>query len=226
MQIIIPAVGAQYELEALRMLNVYPNSILITERTHGVETSFDIPLLNGLATKANFGYFLPDNLEGSVLLCDADLFPVVPDPLSSFHVNPDTDVAYVPYPGRLITPWSDYNDALEITKQINSGFIYFKDVTIAKHVSSLWYKKYKERMNQYLSGEVNTDRKGEFDEPSLILVLSKLNYNLELLDYKWNVWDPFQGEEAYFKQQHLNNYIPYEYPDVTMFTNYAQIPDI
>lgn len=227
MQIIIPAIGAQYELEALRMLNAYPDSILITERTQGIEVSFDIPLLNGLATKANFGYFLPDDLEGPVLLCDADLFPVVPDPLSSFHVNLDTDVAYVPYPGRLITPWSDYNTALEITRQINSGFVYFKNVKIAKHISTLWYRTYIKRMNEYLTGNVDTDRKGEFDEPSLILTLSKLDYNIEFLDNKWNVWDSAaQGEVAYFKQQHLNNYIPYEYPGMSMYTNYAQIPNI
>ena len=225
MQIVIPAIGAQYELEAARMLSAYPSAMLITERTPGIETSFSIPLLNGLATKANFASFLPDDLKGPILLCDADLFPVVPDPLSAFSVKQTTDIAYVPYPGKLITPWPDYNAALEVTSKINSGFIYFKNITIAKHVSSLWYEKYKERMNQYLSGEVNTDRKGEFDEPSLILVLSKLNYNLELLDQKWNVWDAFQGDVAYFKQEHLSNYSPYIQPGISMFTNYAPIPN-
>jgi hypothetical protein len=73
-------------------------------------------------------------------------------------------------------------------------------------------------MNDYLSGKVEGDRKGEFDEPALCLVLAQENYNIEFLDPKWNVWGnditiqnniSYDIKDCYFKQSHID-WCPYE----------------
>lgn len=219
MNIVSVAVGAQYELEVQRLVKAYPQTIVITERTPGVETSFDLHLLNGLATKCKFGLLIPEDLEGPILFCDADLYPVVHNPLQYFSVKPETDIAYVTYPGVWHFPahLQDFANAIKKTGKINSGFMYFKDINVCRDVCFKWHRKYLERMNDYLTGRVQEDRKGEFDEPSLCFVLEKENYNLEFLDRKWNVWGngttinnvcSHAVTNCYFKQCHIN-YDPY-----------------
>jgi len=219
MNIVSVAVGKQYELEVQRLVKAYPQTIIITERASGVETSFDIPVLNGLATKCKFGLLIPDNLKGPILFCDADLYPVIDDPLQHFEVKEETDIAYVVYPGTWHFPpnLKDFEKAIKKTGKINSGFIYFKNIDICKDICFKWHKKYLERMNEYLTGKVIGDRKGEFDEPSLVFVLEKENYNLEFLDPKWNVWGnnitinytlSHKVSNCYFRQSHVD-YDPY-----------------
>ena len=207
MNIVSVAVGKQYELEVQRLLKHYPQTIVITERTPGVETSFANPLLNGLATKCMFGTLLPQDLKGPIIFCDADLYPVVKDPLQHFKVKEETDIAYVIYPGTWHFPPSlkDFEKAIKKTGKINSGFMYFKNIDVCRDICSKWHKKYLERMNEYLTGKVIGDRKGEFDEPSLILVLEKESYILEFLDQKWNVWNGSNiPDKIYFRQSHIN----------------------
>lgn len=207
MNIISVAVGKQYELEVQRLLKHYPQTIVITEKTPGVETSFANPLLNGLATKCMFGTLLSPLLKGPIIFCDADLYPVIDDPLQYFKVKKETDIAYVVYPGTWHFPphLKDFEIAIKKTGKINSGFMYFKNIDICRDVCFKWHKKYLERMNDYLTGKVIGDRKGEFDEPSLCLVLEKENYNLEFLDPKWNVWNGSNiPDKIYFRQSHIN----------------------
>lgn len=207
MNIVSVAVGKQYELEVQRLVKAYPQTIVITEKTPGIETSFTNPLLNGLATKCMFGTLLPQDLKGPIIFCDADLYPVVNDPLQYFEVKEETDIAYVVYPGTWHFPphLKDFEIAIRKTGKINSGFMYFKNIDVCKEICSKWHKEYLKRMNDYLTGKVIGDRKGEFDEPSLILILEKENYNLEFLDQKWNVWNGSNiPKEIYFKQSHIN----------------------
>jgi hypothetical protein len=214
MNIVSVAVGAQYELEVQRLTKAYPQTIVITERTPGVETFFELPLLNGLATKCKFGLLIPKDLQGPILFCDADLYPVIKNPLQYFKVKEETDIAYVVYPGIWHFPprLKDFERAIRKTGKINSGFMYFRNIDICQDVCFKWHKKYIERMNEYLSGKVEGDRKGEFDEPSLVFVLEKENYNLEFLDPKWNVWGNIitvqnslshNISDCYFRQDHL-----------------------
>ena len=204
--IIAIAMGSQYELEVQRLIREYPETRVITNKTEGVETRYAEPLLNGLVTKSNFASFLPDDLEGSVFLCDADLVPMGPDPLSQFTVRPDTDFAYVPYPGTWHYPDNELTRICKKIPKINSGFIYFKNVVVAKDISKKWHQKYLERNEEYLSGKVNQNRIGEYDEPSLMYALDKMNYCWECLDKGWNNWDN-TSTKTYFKQEHMNGYV-------------------
>jgi hypothetical protein len=222
MNIVSVAVGKQYELEVQRLIKAYPQTIVITERTPGVETSFDLPLLNGLATKCKFGLLIPEDLEGPILFCDADLYPVIEDPLQYFKVKDDTDIAYVPYPGRWFFPptFKDLEDAInKIKGKLNSGFIYFKDIEVCQDICFRWHKEYLKRMKLFEDFKLLTHREGEFDEPSLVMVLANSSYNIEHLDPKWNVWgnehtisinESHNIKDTYFRQWHMNDYSPYQ----------------
>jgi len=212
MNLVSVAVGAQYELEVQRLLKSYPQTFVITERTEGIETQYSNAILNGLTTKANFANLIPSDLEGPVLLCDADLYPVVEDPLQFFSVKLETDIAYVVYGGKWHYPpkLKYFEEVVNKVGKINSGFMYFRDIEIARDVCTKWSKLYKERMDEYIFGRSGDDRKGEYDEPSLCLVLAKENYNLEFLDPKWNVWNTGPTSDTpMFKQKHLNTWDPY-----------------
>jgi hypothetical protein len=210
MNIICIALGKQYELEAQRLLKEYPEAILVTNETPNIETSYSIPVLNGLMTKSNFASFLPSNTSGPIFLCDADLFPNVPNPLQYFKVSEDTDVAFVPYSGTWHFPEQKMNDVIKVIPKINSGFMYFRNLEIAQEVSSGWNKQYKERIGEYLSGKIKKDRVGEYDEPSLMIWLYDHGRHIKLegLEKKWNNWEKL-NIETYFHHGHLNNYCSY-----------------
>lgn len=228
MNIVSVAVGAQYELEVQRLVKAYPQTIVITERTPGVETSFAMPLLNGLATKCKFGLLIPEDLKGPIIFCDADLYPVIEDPLQYFFVKDDTDIAYVPYPGKWHFPsyFKDLEDAIKkINGKINSGFMYFKNIKICREICYQWHKKYLERVELFKNQKLLTHREGEFDEPSLVLVLADSSYNIEHLNPKWNVWgngytasfnESYSVNNVYFRQWHMGGYSPYQsYPTIS-----------
>ena len=211
MNIVCVAVGKQYELEAQRLLVQYPHTILITEETEGIEKSYSVPVLNGLMTKSNFAHFLPEDLQGPIFLCDADLFPEIEDPLSKFQVQPNTDLAFVSYSGTWHFPEKKLNDVIKDIPRINSGFMYFKNIQVAKEISRGWYIQYKERIDEYLSGKIKKDRTGEYDEPSLMIWLYDhgKHFKLEVLDKKWNNWENLDIK-TYFRHGHLNNYCSYQ----------------
>lgn len=226
MNIVSVAVGKQYELEVQRLVNHYPQTIVITERTFGAETAFTSSILNGLATKCKFGTLLPKDLKGPIIFCDADLYPVVDNPLQYFKVKEETDIAYVVYTGSWHFPprLKEYAKAIEKTGKLNSGFMYFKNIDVCQDVCLKWYNVYMERMDHHkinpnvkLSYEVNSQ--GEYDEPSLVFVLNKEKYNIEFLDPKWNVWDNFDGTNAYFIQKHIGDWTMYK--EIPTFRNEA-----
>jgi hypothetical protein len=223
------ALGEQYEKEAARLVEVYPETIVITSETVGIETAFKMPILNGLATKCKFGLLVPDNLEGPIIFCDADLYPVVEDPMQDFQVNPETDIAYVTYGGTWYFPekLKSFERAIQKTGKMNSGFIYFKNIDICRDVCSKWHKEYLKRMSGHLlASDLNLtvdspSDAGEYDEPSLVFVLNESNYNLEFLDPKWNVWEGYDDykKDAYFIQSHLDSNSMYS--EIPHFKNEA-----
>lgn len=223
------AIGEQYEKEVARLVEAYPTTIVITSETAGVETAFKMSVLNGLATKCKFGLLIPQNLKGPIIFCDADLYPVVEDPMQYFEVKPVTDVAYVTYGGTWHFPekLKKFEQAIQKTGKINSGFIYFKNIDICRDICSEWHKEYLKRMDSHLQSptlELVTDHPsdaGEYDEPSLVSVLNEANYNLEFLDPKWNVWEGYGDlkKNAYFIQSHLDGNTMYD--EIPNFRNEA-----
>lgn len=214
------AIGEQYEKEVARLVEAYPTTIVITSETAGVEKAFKMPVLNGLATKCKFGLLIPDNLKGPIIFCDADLYPVVEDPMQYFEVKPETDIAYVTYSGMWHFPerLKDFERCIQKVGKINSGFIYFKNIDICRDVCSKWHKEYLKRMDSHLLSSRldlavdNPSDAGEYDEPSLVFVVNETNYNLEFLDPRWNVWDDYSDlkKNAYFIQSHLDGKTIYE----------------
>jgi hypothetical protein len=212
--IVCVAVGKQYELEAQRLLKEYPQTILITEETEGIEKSFEMPLINGLATKCMFGVLLPNDLDGPIIFCDADLQPNTSNPLQYFHVQEDTEIGYVVYQGKWNFPkrLENYQKAIEKVGKINSGFLYFKNINICKEICKLWHEEYTTRMRRYFNNPEDPLLTGEYDEPSLIAVMNKNNFKFEFLDPRWNVWNTsgVPKENAYFIQDHIGDYTMYQ----------------
>lgn len=227
--IVSVAIGEQYEKEVARLVEAYPTTIVITSETAGVETAFTATALNGLATKCKFGLLIPQNLKGPIIFCDADLYPVVEDPIKHFEVKPETDIAYVIYSGTWHFPerLKDFERCIQKTGKINSGFICFKNIDICRDVCSKWHKEYLKRMDGHLLSSRldlavdNPSDAGEYDEPSLVFVLDKTNYNLEFLDPRWNVWDDCGDlkKDAYFIQSHLDGKTMYN--EIPNFRNEA-----
>ncbi len=212
MNIVCVAIGKQYELEAKRLLKEYPETILITEETEGIEKSFEMPLLNGLATKCLFGTLLPKDLKGPILFCDADLFPNTSDPLQYFKVKEETEIACVIYSGNWNFPkrLEAYQNAIRKVGKINSGFLYFKNIEVCQDVCKKWHEEFVKRNQEHLENPDGST--GIYDEPALIAVLASENYIIEHLDPRWNVWDTSDTpkENAYFIQGHIGDYNMYK----------------
>lgn len=210
--IVIPAIGRQYELEAERLLSTFPDAILVTEQHPLYQRPHPVPLLAGLLTKAEFARYLPDDVPGPILLCDADLHALRADPLSEFSVATTTDVALVPYTGR----WFYHEGALQQAaerfgnRQLNSGFIYFKSLAVAGQVSAAWHEQFLQRVND--ESRSMKARLSEYDEPALMLALVGLDLEVELLDPVWNDWE-HTVPGAIFRQTHTPSV-----PADTLFT--------
>ena len=120
---------------------------------------------------------------------DADMFTLSVNPFEDFSVNSDTDVAYVPYDGRWHLPDNIRQEAFNYHgHKINSGFMYFRTLEIAKDICTHWQHEYLERVKLYENNTPNIT-KYEYDEYALMIALMKLNYKVELLDKKWNNWE-------------------------------------
>ena len=120
--------------------------------------------------------------------------------MSTWNIAENIDVAYVPYEGQWFFPDKERISATnKLGSKINSGFIYFKNVTVAKNICNEWYKIIKRRLPLNIC---------EYDEYSLMIALNNLNYKFQNLESKWNDWgENTQGEpmqkDAIFKQKHI-----------------------
>jgi hypothetical protein len=194
MKIFSVAIGEQYEKEAVRLQRTVKLPIKVFTKSNNkyVEVSTD-PLINGLWHKANFANYI-DEAEGAVVFMDADMFTLTENPFSTFNVKEDTDFAYVPYKGKWHLPDTIRQDAFNYHgHKINSGFMYFKNLEIAKSICNQWQYEYLEREKLYDVDKGTS--KYEYDEWALMIALMKLDYKIEILDSKWNDWELVTEEE-------------------------------
>lgn len=125
---------------------------------------------------------------------DADLFSLGKDLLKKFKVKKDTDIAFVPYGGKWYYPDQIRQKAFNhFGYKINSGFIYFRNLSIAKDVCTAWANAYPERVKLY--GIAPNVTKNEYDEYALMIALMDKTYKIELLSQKWNNWELKTEEE-------------------------------
>jgi len=194
MKLFSVAIGEQYEKEALRLKRTVdlPIEVFTKASDNYVEVNSD-PLINGLWHKCNFANYI-DNADGSVIFMDADMFTLMENPFETFSVKEDTDFAYVPYQGKWYLPDKIRQDAFDFHgHKINSGFMYFKNLEIAKKICDQWQYEYLEREKLYDIDKGTS--KYEYDEWALMIALSKIDLTIELLDKKWNNWELSTKEE-------------------------------
>lgn len=195
MKLFSVAINEQYEREALRLQTSVSLSIeVFTKQNSKYKEVHTDSLINGLWYKTNFANYI-GSADGAVIFMDADMFTLSNDPFKDFSLNPDTDFAYVPYEGKWYYPDTVRQQAFNHHgHKINSGFMYFRTLKIAKDICTHWQLKYLERVKLYENNTPNIT-KYEYDEYALMIALSKLNYKVELLDKKWNDWELDSKEE-------------------------------
>lgn len=194
MKIFSVAIGEQYELESERLKRTVSNEIEVFNKSNDkyIQVNED-PLIDGLWHKCNFANYI-DEAEGAVIFMDADMFTLTENPFKKFKVKKTTDFAYVPYDGKWHLPDTIRQEAFDYHgHKINSGFMYFKNLEIAKAICSQWQWEYLEREKLYDVDKGTS--KHEYDEWALMIALTKLNYKIEVLDSKWNVWELQTKEE-------------------------------
>ena len=207
MKLFSVAIGAQYEKEAERLQACVSNVEVFTKNSSLYQEVNSDPLINGLWHKTNFANYILEEVNGPVVFLDADIFTLTQDPFSTFSVAEDTDIAYVPYPGIWYLPDEIRQNAFNFHgHKINSGFIYFRTLDIAKAVCNQWQFEYLEREKLY--DESKGTSKHEYDEWALMIALSKLQYKVELLDKKWNHWqlnseEEIKSSDSIFFQSHF-----------------------
>lgn len=188
MKLFSVAIGEQYEKEAVRLQRTVnlPIEFFTKKSDKYIEVNPD-PLINGLWHKCNFANYI-DEAEGAVVFMDADMFTLTENPFDTFKVKKSTDFAYVPYQGKWHLPDAVRQSAFDFHgHKINSGFMYFKNLEIAKVICTKWAEELLKRPLDLI--------KNEYDEWALMIALTKLNYKIELLNSKWNVWELGTEEE-------------------------------
>jgi hypothetical protein len=188
MKLFSVAIGEKYELEAGRLKSSVSNDIEVFTKLNSkyVQVNED-PLINGLWHKCNFANYI-DEAEGAVVFMDADMFTLTENPFETFNIKEDTDFAYVPYQGKWHFPDIIRQEAFNHHgHKINSGFMYFKNLEIAKDICTKWAEEFLKRPLHWI--------KNEYDEYALMIALMDMNYKVELLDVKWNDWELGTEEE-------------------------------
>lgn len=205
------AIGSQYEKEAQRLCKSLAKRVFIfTEISDEYELIDKDPYINGLYHKSNFANYIKKDVDGPLFFMDADMFTLKKDPFSEFKVSSSTEFACVADLGKwyINDPYrqslSNYFDL-----KYNSGFMYFKNLQIAKKICKLWNSQYKKRIVLYNNPD-RIENKHETDEWALMYSLKKLNIKTQLLDKKWNTWhlktvEEIKNSNAIFFQSH--NYL-------------------
>jgi hypothetical protein len=195
MNIATVAIGETYEIEAQRLQRSVPYQInQFDKKSNLYRRVHEKQLIDGLYHKSNFANYLPD-LHGPVIFMDADMFAVKPFPFDSWEVNNDADIAFAPYSGKWYYPDQVRQRAFShFGYKINSGFIYFKNIHVARSVCDKWSVAYLDRVKDYYI-EGRFAHESEYDEYALMIALMGMNLNIQILDKKWNDWELSTKEE-------------------------------
>jgi hypothetical protein len=204
------AIGDRYEKEVDRLKRTVQQSINVFTKSdiNYVQQNND-SLVDGLYHKVNFANYI-EEAEGPVIFMDADMFTLKENPFSDFNIESDVDIAYVPYVGRWFLPDSIMQEVYDFHgHKINSGFIYFKNLNIAKDICTSWAEEFLKRPVDLI--------KYEYDEYSLMIALKNKTYKVKLLDSKWNDWELSTEEEI--KESNSVFFQSHDFLDIDLKTN-------
>lgn len=188
MKLFSVAIGEKYEKEAERLKRSAPLPVeVFTTHDKKYRRVSKNSLIDGLWHKANFANYI-DEVNSPIVFMDADMFTLKKDPFSGFSIPDNIDIAYVPYVGRWWLPDEIRQNAFNHHgHKINSGFMWFKNLEIAKTICSEWAFELLKRPQQWI--------KNEYDEWALMIALTKLEPRVHLLEKKWNHWELETEEE-------------------------------
>ena len=125
MNIYTVAIGRQYHIEAERLKRCLPQTNVFKEDHPLYDRLHEDNLLNGLSHKCNFANYI-DEVDWPVVFIDADAFSLEENPLETFEVNEDTDIAFVPYSWTWHFPDAKRQEAFDFFGyKINSWFMRF-----------------------------------------------------------------------------------------------------
>lgn len=193
------AIGEKYKHEANRLKLSFPDLHIFTKHNPLYKPFGNSDLFDALCHKSNFAAYLPENVTGPIFLMDADLYSDIENPLERFTIEPDVDFAFVPYSGMWFFPDTPRQNAINILNgKINSGFLYFKNIDIARDISAQWCEMCHKRMSLSL---------WEYDEYSLMIIIANSEYKWKHLDGIWNDWGENNGFDpnpnSILKQKHI-----------------------
>ena len=169
MKLFSVAIGEKYEKEAVRLQRTVnlPIEVFIKSNDKYIEINKD-PLINGLWHKCNFANYI-NEADGPVIFMDADMFTLTKDCFKNQQQNP-------------LDPHIIRQEAFNHHgHKINSGFMYFRNLEIAKAICTNWAEEFLKRPLHWI--------KNEYDEYALMIALMNMNYKVEMLDSKWNDWE-------------------------------------
>ena len=200
------AINEQYKSEAVRLQNSVGEDIFVfTEDNPLYNKVHDNSTIDGLYHKCNFANYIDTvEVDTPVIFMDADMFSLSENPLSTFNVETDVDFAFVPYTGKYSFPDTDRQRAFDFFGcMINSGFMYFKNISIARQICTAWAEIYLIRSAESYEKYDYV----EYDEYSLMLAIEKMGLNVSRLDAKWNMWtlstrDEMAASGGIFFQSH------------------------
>lgn len=183
------AIGNGYEREADRLCACFDVPVSVfTSRHPRYVRRYANKLVNGLYHKANFANYIAEDDGTPVVFLDADAFSFVRNPLETFTVQEDTDIAFVPYRGKWHFPDVIRQRAFDhFGYKVNSGFLYFRTLLIAQRVCTLWAAEYEKRVLLYDDPAVPVTE-AEYDEYALMLALMTQDLRIEQLPETWNYW--------------------------------------
>lgn len=182
MKLFSVAIGTKYEKEAERLKRCVPFHVeVFTASDAKYKKISEDALIDGLWHKANFANYI-DEADGPVIFMDADMFTLKKNPFEDFEIPNNVDVAYVPYSGKWYLPDEIRQDAYNFHgHKINSGFMWFKNLTTAKIICTEWSSELLKRPQQSINNE--------YDEWALMIALMKIKPSVHILDKKWNDWE-------------------------------------
>lgn len=189
--LILSAVSGEFYEQSFQALQERLAESVCKVSPKSVNVEHPCSRIKGLMTKVSAYKRIPRDYQGPVLIIDSDMVPTAPNVLENLPRGIATDLAAVSYPEyeNIHYPDSEVQHVADSgVPKINSGFLLFRDGSIARKIGKLWEETYlrKLRQNYVHHNFVN-------DEFSLYITIYQLKATVTLLPKVWNNY-PERGQ--------------------------------